>query len=218
MNTIDNVKAKILEVAKNSFRQGLFAGTSGNLSAYIKEKGCVIITPSSIRYETMKLEDLVVIDLDGNIIEGYNKPSSEWQMHCMVYKECDHVASVFHTHSPYATSFAVSGIEIPMILIEMLPFLGGSVPVAGIALPGTDEMGIEAIKFLKDRNACLLSNHGVLTVGNSVDQSYIRAEYVEDAAKIYHYALLNGEVKDIPEEVIQQMKDRMKQRMEQSKK
>lgn len=205
METINHIKAKVLEIAQNSFKQGLFAGTSGNLSAYIREENCVIITPSSVRYETMTQEDLVVIDLDGNIIEGHHKPSSEWQMHCMVYKECEGVASVFHTHSPYATSFAVNGMEIPVILIEMIPFLGGAVPVADIALPGSDQMGIEAIKFLRGRNACLLSNHGVLTVGNSVDQSYIRAEYVEDAARIYHYALQNGKVREIPKEFIQQM-------------
>lgn len=215
MGIVNDIKQRVLNVAQNAFKQGLFAGTSGNLSVYIKEEGCVVITPSSIRYETMRVDDLVVIDLEGNVIEGYNKPSSEWQMHCLVYKKCDFVSSVFHTHSPYATSFAVNGIEIPMFLIEMLPFLGGSIPVAGVALPGTEEMGEKAIGFFKDRNACLLSNHGVLTIGDSVEQAHIRAEYVEDAAKIYHYALLNGEIKDIPKELIEQMEERIRLRKKQ---
>ena len=205
MGSIMDLKKNILEVAKNAYDQKLFAGTSGNLSGYAREKGRVVITPSSIRYESMTLEDLVVIDLEGNVLEGKHQPSSEWKMHCMVYKECEEVSSVFHTHSPYATSFAVSGMSIPLILIEMLPFLGGDVPLAKLVIAGTDEMAAEASLLFKNRNACLLANHGVLTIGSTVDQAYIRAEYVEDAAKIYHYAKLNGQVNLIPDEIIKTM-------------
>lgn len=205
MGKIENIKKEILEVSKMAYNQGLMSGTSGNLSAYIREENKVIITPSSIRYSKMKIEDLVVIDIEGNIIEGHNKPSSEWQMHCIIYKEKKDVNSIFHTHSPYATSFAVNRIPIPLILIEMIPFLGGEVPLAEIALPGSEEMGYKALEVLGDKNACLLSNHGTLAVGDSVDQSYIRAEYIEDAAKIYHFALNSGEIHLIPDQLVEKM-------------
>ncbi|NLL81661.1 MAG: class II aldolase/adducin family protein [Tissierellia bacterium] len=207
MANIDILKEQVLETSIYSYEQGLFAGTSGNLSVYDKESGLVIITPTSIRYDKMKIDDIVVIDISGNIVEGNHKPSSEWQMHCEIYKARDDVLSVFHTHSPYATAFAVNRRSIPLILIEMVPFLGGEVPVAEFALPGTKEMAIEALKVLDNKHACLLSNHGVLTIGNSIDQSHIRAEYVEDAAKIFHYALNGGEVNVLSKEIEVKMKE-----------
>lgn len=207
MGNITLLKKQILETSIYSYNQGLFAGTSGNLSAYDGESNLVVITPTSIRYDQMTLEDIVVIDLEGNIVEGKHKPSSEWQMHCEIYKVKDNVYSVFHTHSPYATAFAVNRNSIPLILIEMIPFLGGEVPVAEIALPGTKELGLNALKVLDDKNACLLSNHGVLAIGETVDQAHIRAEYVEDAAKIYHYALNAGEIHLIPKDIENKMRN-----------
>lgn len=206
------LKQKLLAVAKESFAGGLFAGTSGNLSALDTGTGTVIITPSSVRYEEMTIGDLVVLRPDGTVVEGKHKPSSEWRMHCMVYRNRDDVFSVFHTHSPYATAFAVIRKKIPLILIEMIPFLGGDIPVAEPALPGSDDMGISALEVLNDRNACLLSNHGVLTIGRTVEQARIRAEYTEDAAKIYHYALAAGDVNLVPEAMAEEMRQRLKQR------
>jgi L-ribulose-5-phosphate 4-epimerase len=207
MGDLEFLKKQVLETSIYSYKQGLFAGTSGNLSAFDKESNLVVITPTSIRYDEMTIEDIVIIDLEGNIIEGKRKPSSEWQLHCEIYKAKDNVYSVFHTHSPYATAFAVNRKPIPLILIEMIPFLGGEVPVAEIALPGTKELGLNALKVLDDRNACLLANHGVLAVGQSVDQAHIRAEYVEDAAKIYHYALNAGEIHLIPKYIENKMRN-----------
>ena len=175
MDNLIDIKRKVLEISKVSYQEGLFAGTSGNLSFYDKEKQLVVITPSSVRYNTMEIDDLVVLDMDGNIVEGKNRPSSEWKMHLAMYKNRDDVYSVFHTHSPYATSFAVARQKIPVILIEMVPFIGGDIPVADMAMPGTEEMGIYALKVMNDRNACLLSNHGVLTIGKTIDQAHIRA-------------------------------------------
>ena len=205
MENLDVLKEQILETSIYSYNQGLFAGTSGNLSAFDKESKLVVITPTSIRYDKMKADDIVVIDLEGKLVDGKHEPSSEWQMHCEIYKSRNDVFSVFHTHSPYATAFAVNRRPIPLILIEMVPFLGGEVPVAKFALPGTKEMGIEALKVLDRKFGCLLSNHGVLTIGKTVDESHIRAEYVEDAAKIFHYALNGGVVNIIPKDIEEQM-------------
>lgn len=208
--TWEETKRILLNMTRRSYEEALFAGTSGNLSVYDREKETMIITPSSIPYETMKEEDLVLMKLSGEIIEGRHKPSSEWRMHAAVYKEREDVGAVVHTHSPYATSFAVNREPIPIILIEMIPFLGGDILVADFAMPGTEDVGREALKVLKGRNACLMSNHGVLAVGENLEQAHIRAIYAEDAAKIYSLAKSNGQVKEVPGEFVEIMKSRKK--------
>lgn len=185
----DEAREAVLVSAKNAFAAKLFAGTSGNLSVRISDENLVAITPTCIRYETMKFEDIVLIDFDGNIVEGRHKPSSEWQMHLEVMRQMSSVNAVVHTHSPYATAFAVVHRRIPQVLIEMIPFLGGDVPLADYAQPGTLELGKNAVRALgHDRFGCLMANHGVLTIGETIAQAYLRAEYVEDAAKICAYA------------------------------
>lgn len=203
-------REQLLKMSRKAYGEALFAGTSGNLSIYDRGEGLMLITPSSVPYETMAEEDMVLMKLDGEVVEGTNRPSSEWRMHAVVYQNKEEVSSILHTHSPYATSFAVNKLEIPVILIEMVPFLGGSVPVAEFALPGTEAVGAAAVKALQERNACLMTNHGVLAVGTTIGQAHIRAVYVEDAAKIYSLALSNGEVYEVPEESVRIMQNRSK--------
>ncbi|MEG2512702.1 MAG: class II aldolase/adducin family protein [Acetivibrio sp.] len=210
MAAIEDRKKELIEMVHRSYGEGLFAGTSGNLSAYDRETETMLITPGSVSYETMTEDDLVLMKLEGEIIEGNHKPSSEWRMHAVIYKEKEEVCSVIHTHSPYATSFAVNGEKIPVILVEMVPFLGGDVFVADFALPGTEEVGKAAIDALSERNACLMANHGVLAVGKSLEQAHLRAIYVEDAAKIYSLARSNGPVQIVSEEIVQKMRNKGK--------
>lgn len=152
---------------------------------------------------------MVAIDVDGNVIDGKYKPSSEWQLHTEIYKSLNKVNAIVHTHSPYATGFAVTHKNIPCTLIEMVIFLNGDVPLADFAIPGTKEVGINAIKALKDRNGCLLANHGVVTIGENLEQAHIRAIYVEDAAKITAYAKQIGEPISVSENDIEEMRNRM---------
>lgn len=201
-----DIRKELLAVTKQSYSEALFAGTSGNISYYDHETGEMYITPTSLSYETMTEEDLVRMTLDGVVLEGGRKPSSEWRMHTQVYRQKPEVSCVIHTHSPYATSFAVNNMNIPVILIEMVPFLGGEVEVADFAIPGTVEVGIEAVRKLKGRNACLMANHGVLAVGATMEQAHIRAIYTEDAAKIYSLALSNGKVKVMNERDVNAMR------------
>lgn len=203
-------RQELLAMSQKAYREALFAGTSGNLSIYDRKNGCMLITPSSIAYEEMTAEDLMIVTLDGEIKEGKHQPSSEWRMHAAIYKNKPEVNAVIHTHSPYATSFAVNQMAIPVILIEMVPFLGGDVQVAEFAVPGTAEVGINCIEKIQERYACLMANHGVLAVGKDLNQAYIRAVYVEDAAKIYSHALSNGKVKRIEQKYIDQMLEQYK--------
>jgi len=203
---LKNWKDDLLQASKDLYKEKLVAGTSGNLSMYDQEKGLMVITPSSIAYETMLLEDLVLMDLDGTIIEGNRRPSSEWKMHAKIYKERKDIGAVIHTHSPYATSFAVCNEEIPVILIEMVFFLGGDVKVAKFNMPGSEELGTEALKVLSDRKACLLSNHGTLSVGSNLSSAFESAIYLEDSAKIYHLAKISGNVHVIEPEFVKKMR------------
>ena len=184
MGRKSELKKEICEKSLQAFHAGLFAGTSGNMSVYLRDKGIMLITPTSVRYETMRPEDIVEMKLDGTLLQNDN-PSSEWRLHAEIYKANEDVCAVFHTHSPHATAFAVNRMDIPATLIEAYFFLGGSVPCADYATPGTPEVGINAAKVLPGKGGCLLANHGVVAVGSDLAQAYIRAEYIEDTAKIY---------------------------------
>ena len=179
------LRRQIVEKSLQAYRAGLFAGTSGNMSAYCRAENIMYITPTSVRYETMKPDDVVAMRLDGTVLGGEKQPSSEWRMHAAVYRAFPDTGAVFHTHSPHATAFAVVHRPIPATLIEMHFFLGGDVPCAQYACPGTDAVGENAAAVLAGKGGCLLENHGVLAVGRDLDEAYLRAEYIEDAAKIY---------------------------------
>ena len=137
MTDLKELKQNVLMTAKKAYDEKLMAGTSGNISAYFREKQWIVITPSSYDYSLMAEEDIVVIDLDGNLVEGRHKPSSEWKMHAEIYRHLSHANAVVHTHSPYASSFAVNHQEIPVVLIEMIPFLKGKSKVEPSGLSWT---------------------------------------------------------------------------------
>lgn len=190
---IEEAKQQVLTTAKKAFNEGLVAGTSGNFSIYLREEDLVVITPSSISYNEMTLEDISVIDLEGNIVAGPYGPSSEWPMHTEIYRQLAHCNALVHTHSPYGTAFAVCHEEIPEILIEMKPFVGGDIKVAPFAPAGSLELGQVTAPYLVDRKACLLANHGTISGGSSIDDAYLSSIYLEDAAKIYHFAKNAGQ-------------------------
>ncbi len=206
--TIREMKEAVCRWARQSYEEKLFAGTSGNLSLYDREREIMVITPTSVAYEDIAPEDMVAMKLDGTVLDGKYRPSSEWRMHAAVYKEKPETGAVIHTHSPYATAFAVNHSNIPVILIEMVLFFGGDIPLARFAIPGTWEVGEEAVKVLKERTACLLANHGVLTIGEDLKQAHLRAVYMEDAAKICSIAMTQGKPVVISEKDIEIMKQK----------
>lgn len=203
------MKKEILQYAQRLYRDKLVTGTSGNISIFDSENNCVVITPSSKEYMKITEDNIIIMDFDGNVIEGIGKPSSEWRMHVEIYRNRRDIKAVVHTHSPYATGFAVLNESIPIILIEMVPWLNGEIQVAEFALPGTVEMGATALKVLTDKYACLLSNHGVLAVGESIQKAYNRVAYVEDAAKIYFISKAIGEPKLLPESAVRHMMSKL---------
>ena len=190
--SFQQMKQEVLHYAVLSYQEQLFAATSGNLSVYDPKTGCMAITPSALPYETMQEADIVILRLDGEVVGGQYAPSSEWRLHAAIYAAMPEVRAVVHTHSPFATAFAVDHAPIPAILAEMIPFLGGGVPVAPFQIPGTPEVGSSVVAALKNRTSCLMANHGVVAVGEDLKKAHIRAVYTEDAAKAYVYAQILG--------------------------
>lgn len=198
MRDLTYLKQAVVDTARKAYEEKLMAGTSGNMSAYCPEEKLMVITPSSYDYSIMEEKDIVVIDFEGNVVEGCHRPSSEWKMHAEIYRHLPRVRAVVHTHSPYATCFAVNHQEIPVILIEMIPFLKGKLEVSRYAEQGSAEVGLNAVPILERKNACLMANHGVVAVGGTMEEAYINSVYVEDTAKIYHMALSAGQPVVIP--------------------
>ena len=194
MNTL---RWALLEAAQQGYQKGLFSGTSGNLSMKVGENQ-ILITPTSVRYETMTPEQLVLMDLEGKAQEG--TPSSEWRLHAALYRRFPEIQAVVHTHSVYATAFAAARKEIPLALIEMQYFLGGSVPCADYAVPGTEAVGESCARVLPGHGGCLMANHGAVAIGRSLSEAFLRAEYIEDAARITLLATQLGGVYPLTQE------------------
>lgn len=135
---LDILRQEIVDKSLEAFREGLFSGTSGNMSCRVAPDE-MLITPTSVRYDVLRAQDIVRMKLDGTVLEGGLQPSSEWRMHAAVYKAYGETNAVFHTHSPYATAFAVVRKSIPAVLIESCIFLGGDIRCAALCRAGDRE-------------------------------------------------------------------------------
>jgi len=187
-----------LELPKNQ----LVAWTSGNVSARDPESGLVVIKPSGIRYEELRPEHHVVVNLQGDVVEGVLKPSSDTASHLYIYRHRPDVNGVVHTHSSYATAFAALGRPIPVYLTAIADEFGGPIPCAGFALIGGEEIGKQVIEHIGQSPAVLLKNHGVFTIGPTAAAAVKAAVMVEDVARTVWLALQLGQPDEIaPEDV-----------------
>lgn len=180
----------------------LVTWTGGNISARDRETGYIVIKPSGIRYEKLQPEHMVIVDLDGHIIEGDLKPSSDTASHLYIYRHREDVNGVVHTHSPYATAFAAVGQPIPVYLTAIADEFGGPIPCGGFALIGSEAIGQVVLEAIGDSPAVLLKNHGVFTVGQTVEKAVKAAVMTEDVARTVWLALQIGQPDEIsPEDV-----------------
>jgi L-ribulose-5-phosphate 4-epimerase len=177
---------------------GLVTWTSGNISARDPQSGLVVIKPSGVLYEELRPEDHVVLDLEGKIVEGALKPSSDTASHLYIYRQRPDIHGIVHTHSPYATAFAALGKPIPVYLTAIADEFGQAIPCAGFALIGGEEIGRQVVEHIGDCAAVLLKNHGVFTVGKTARAAVKAAVMVEDIAKTVHLALQLGTPDEIP--------------------
>jgi L-fuculose-phosphate aldolase len=190
----------VLAAAKDMLRLGLTAGTSGNVSARLDDER-VVITPSSVDYEAMTLDDLVVLDPAGDVVEGSRAASSEKGVHLACYAAFDEVGSVIHTHPVYATMFACARVPIPALIDEFAIYVGGDVACAEYAMSGTPELGANAAACLRDAGSALLASHGMVSVGANPAKTLHQAGVVERSAQIIWGARSFGGAQPLPAEV-----------------
>ena len=210
----DEVYKMNMELPKNN----LVTWTSGNVSGRDSKTGYVVIKPSGISYDLLSPENLVIIDLQGNVIEGDLMPSVDTDSHLYVYRHRDDVGGVVHTHSPYATAFAILGRPIPVYLTAMADEFGCSVPVSNYARIGGDEIGKEIVEKIGKSPAILLKNHGVFTIGSTPLSAVKAAVMLEDIAKTVHLALQLGQPDEIPSEEVERAHKRYKEKYGQKRK
>lgn len=189
-------------------RNELVKWTGGNVSARDAETGYVVIKPSGIRYDALRPEHMVVLDLDGTIIEGTLKPSSDTASHLYIYRQRPDVGGIVHTHSPYATAFAALGKPIPVYLTAMADEFGGPIPCGGFALIGSEAIGKVVVESIGQSCAVLLKNHGVFTIGANAEAAVKAAVMTEDVAKTVWLALHIGQPEEIPAEDVARLHDR----------
>jgi L-fuculose-phosphate aldolase len=200
--TAQETKEQILWVAQEMLRSGLVEGTAGNLGARLPD-GNAVLTPSSLDYREMTLDDLVVTDLDGNLLEGERGPTTEKALHLSALRLHDEIDATMHCHAKFATMFAVTRQPIPAVIEEVVVFIGGDVEVADYRTTGTDELADEVAKRVEDRAAVLMANHGLFAVGKTPKDVLHIASLVERTAEIVWGARQIGEVVPIPAEVNQ---------------
>jgi L-ribulose-5-phosphate 4-epimerase len=193
-----------LELPKNN----LVVWTGGNVSARDGETGLVVIKPSGVRYEDLCPEHMVVVDLQGKIVEGDLKPSSDTYSHLYIYCARPDVGGVVHTHSRYASAFAAVGKSIPCVLTGMADEFGGPIPCGGFAFIGDETIGKVVVDSIGNSPAVLLKNHGVFTIGKDAESAVKAAVMTEDVAAAVWMALQIGKPDDIPAVDVAKLHDR----------
>lgn len=185
-------KKKLIEFAVRVFREQMVQGTGGNLSIVTsKEKGHFIITPSGMPYESLQVSDIVVIDFEGNIVEGNRKPSIEKDMHRLIYINRPDIDALMHTHAVHSTAISITHKPLPQIESTIV-FLGGDIECAEYARHGSMDLANNAVKALGKRGAVLLANHGLIVVADTLDTCYEQTVAIEQCAKMYIYASAVG--------------------------
>lgn len=188
------LREELAHLARRMSESGLVVGTTGNVSARTPE-GEVLISPSGLDYAVMEPEDMVLVDVDGAVLEGRFVPSSETPMHTGIYRARPNVSGIVHTHARYSTTLACLNWEIPPIhYVLALLSEEGRVPLAAYATYGTEELARNASAALGEHHsACLLSNHGTICVGASASEAYARTEVLEEMAELYYRARTAGD-------------------------
>jgi L-ribulose-5-phosphate 4-epimerase len=176
-------RKKILDITQKLLAAGVIHDGHGNFSIYDRESNLVAITPSAVPYAQRDVEDICIVDLQGNIVEGKWKSTCETNLHLIYYRNREDVNAVVHTHAPKATVFGVIGDEpMPMILNESAMGIGGPVPIAPYARPGTDQLAEVTFKATGSGIAAIMAHHGLITVGENIDSAYIATMAVESTA------------------------------------
>lgn len=182
----------IVQYGKRLIESSLTTGTGGNLSIFNRNKGLIAISPSGLDYFETKAEDIVILDLDGNIVQGKRKPSSEFEMHKIFYSKRDDINALVHTHSIYAATIASMRWTLPPVHY-LIALAGSDVRCAEYATYGTEKLAENAFEAMKDRKAVLLANHGLLVGRETLAGAFSLAEHIEFCSELYYRGKSIGE-------------------------
>jgi L-ribulose-5-phosphate 4-epimerase len=184
-------KREIIETASQLKEYKLISLSGGNVSIKIDD-GHILVTPSGMGYEGMVEDDVIVMDIDGNIVEGKRRPSVDTVALLYIYKHLPNVHAIIHTHQVYASAVGLIQDELPAAVTTLANVTLGAVKVAPYSSPASINMGIETVEHIGDKRAVILKHHGVITVGETLKQALYAAVYMEDAAKTYLAAKAAG--------------------------
>lgn len=206
---MEKERSFLIEYGKKLVEQGLTKGTGGNLSMFDRESGLMAITPSGIDFFQIKSEDIVLMDLDGHVVEGDRTPSSEWEMHLLEYKNRQDLDAVIHAHTVWAAVMACLRWPLPAAHY-MIAVAGKDVRCAEYASYGTHELAVNALQGMADRKAVFLANHGILTGGASIQEAFNVLVQVEYCCEVYLKAKEVGEPVILPDEEMARMEQKFK--------
>jgi L-fuculose-phosphate aldolase len=184
------------------WEEGLVAASAGNASCRVEGEPLIAVTPTSIGYDVLRPEQIALVDVEGELVDGPTRPSSELPTHLAIYRARPDVNGILHTHSPFVTSLSMLRKPLPPVIDEMLVWLGGGVDVADYAFTGTEELGANAVRALSDRAAVILANHGNVCVGATLEEALHAAIVVETAARAYVQALAAGSPVELPDDIV----------------
>ncbi len=215
-----DVKREVFDVCQEMLKAALVIGSSGNASIRISDSDTVAITPSNVEYTCMDVKDVMIINMDGEIVEGERNPSSEYPLHLAIYQARPDVNAIIHTHCVYASTMAVLREPLPPIVDEFVIRIGGQVEVAEYGFMGSEELASNAVEALGPRNAVFLANHGAVCVGPTLDAAFYNALLLQRVARIFLLAasvdkkkitMLPGESIETQQQMFELMK-RLKKR------
>ena len=196
-------REQLLWVAQEMLRTNLVEGTAGNVAARLPD-GNAVLTPSSLDYLEMTLDDLVVCDMDGNVLEGHRSPTSEKSLHLTALRDHPEIGATMHCHAKFSTMFALTRTPIPAVIEEFDVFVGGDVDVAEYKTTGTEDLAAEVASHVGKKAAVLMANHGLFAVGKNPKDVLHIAALIERTAEIIWGARALGTVVPLPESVNQQ--------------
>jgi L-ribulose-5-phosphate 4-epimerase len=191
---------------------GLVTWTSGNVSGRDSESGLVVIKPSGLLFPDLTPENMVIVDIDGKVVEADHGPSTDTASHLYIYRHRPDVMGIVHTHSNYATAFAAVNKPIPVCLTAIADEFGGPIPCGAYASIGGDQIGEEILRSIGDSRAIIMRQHGVFTIGKTVQKALKAAVMVEDVARTVWLAMQIGQIEELPAEEIAANYDRYQHR------
>ncbi len=198
MEIIKKIKEDVRLISLEILKRGLVLGTMGNCSTRVSGHSMIAITPRSMDYNLLSDDDIVLVDYTGKVIEGGLEPSIELPMHLEIYRIRKDISAIIHTHSVFACAIAATGNRVPPVVDELMVYVGGEIELAEYAIPGTQQLAVNTVKALGEKNAVLLANHGMIGVGKDLKSALLSCEIVEKASMITVYASLFGKVNTVP--------------------